>query len=72
MNFNDEFKKRLIENNFDLMNGQTIQVTTDKEIIPKYFMPIDNIDGMKQAVAHDIDQNNIGQLLGKRKDRGDE
>jgi hypothetical protein len=47
LNFNDEFKKRLIENNFDLMNGQTIQVTTDKDSIPKYFIPIDNIEGMK-------------------------
>ena len=60
MNFNDEFKKRLIENNFDLMNGQTIQVTTDKDAIPKHFLPIDNIESMKKAVQMDIDQNNIG------------
>ena len=53
------------------MNGSTIQVTTDRENIPKYFIPIDNIEAMKQAVAHDIDQNNLGQLLGKRKDRDD-
>lgn len=47
INFNDEFKKRLIENNFDLMNGHTIKVTTDKDAIPKYFVPIENLEGMK-------------------------
>lgn len=56
VNFNEEFKRRLIENNFDLMNGKTIQVTTDREQIPQFFVPIDNLEGMKQAVSQDMEQ----------------
>ena len=51
LHFNEEYRKRLIENNFDLMNGMTIQVTTKKEAIPKYFMPLDNLAEVKAAVA---------------------
>jgi len=47
IHFNEEFRKRLIENNFDLMNGNTIHVTTNKDAIPKYFVPMDNIAEIK-------------------------
>jgi len=70
--YNDEFRRRIVENNFDLMNGLTIQVVTNKETIPKHFLPLDNMDEMKAAVASDLDQNNLGLLLQqtqKRKER---
>ena len=38
------------------MNGKTIQVTTDREQIPQFFAPIDNLEGMKQAVSQDMEQ----------------
>jgi len=63
IHFNEECRKRLIENNFDLMNGSTIHVTTSKDAIPKYFVPMDNIAEIKQAVAQDLDQNNLNLLL---------
>jgi hypothetical protein len=36
-NMSEEYRRRIIENNFELMNGQTIQVTTDSKKVPKYF-----------------------------------
>lgn len=30
LTFNEDYRKRLVENNFELMNGTTIQVTCDK------------------------------------------
>lgn len=53
---NEEFRKRLIENNFDLMNGVTIQVVTSRGAIPSHFVEMDDLDQIKSAVAHDLDQ----------------
>jgi hypothetical protein len=36
-NMSEEYRRRLIENNFEIMNGATIQVTTDPLKIPPYF-----------------------------------
>jgi hypothetical protein len=36
-NMSEDYRRRIIENNFELMNGQTIQVTTDPKKVPKYF-----------------------------------
>jgi hypothetical protein len=47
-------------------------VTTDKNLIPKYFQPLDNLDEVKAAVASDMEGNNLNQLLNstqKRKER---
>lgn len=51
MAFSEDYRKRLIENNFELMNGTTIQVTCDKKQIPKYFVSLDNLEDIKAAVA---------------------
>lgn len=72
VNYSEEYRKRLIENNFDLMNGTTIQVTTDKSMIPKHFVMLDNRDELKAAVSMDIEGNNLNNLLNqsqKRKDK---
>lgn len=54
------------------MNGSTIQVTTDKSLIPKHFIPLDNYIEMKNAISQDMEGNNLTTLLTqttKRKDR---
>ena len=51
LNLNEEYRHRLVENNFDLMNGQTIQVTTNRDQIPHNFLPLDDLDQLKQAIA---------------------
>ena len=58
-----DYRKRLVESNFDLMNGSTIHVTTDKSVVPKYFILLDNLDEMKQAVTQDMEGNNLSTLL---------
>lgn len=50
-NYNVEYRRRLIENNFELMNGNTIQVTTDPMKVPKFFKRLENQQAMKDAVA---------------------
>ena len=44
LNLNEEYRQRLVESNFDLMNGITIQVTTNRENIPKNFLALDDLD----------------------------
>jgi hypothetical protein len=51
LNFNEDYRRRLIESNFELMNGITIQVTTDAMKIPKNFLRLDNLQEIKLAVA---------------------
>lgn len=63
MAYSEDYRKRLIENNFELMNGTTIQVTCDKSQIPKYFMTLDNLDEIKAAVAQDMENGNLNMLL---------
>lgn len=41
------------------MNGFTIQVATDINLIPKYFLPLDNLEEMKNAVTQDMEGNNL-------------
>jgi hypothetical protein len=45
------------------MNGSTINVTVDKSLIPKYFIPMDDLEHMKQAVVEDMEGNNLTALL---------
>lgn len=70
--FSAEYRKRLIENSFDIMNGTTIHVTSNPDLIPKSFLPINNLEEMKQAVTQDMEGNNLNLLLNqtaKRKER---
>lgn len=45
------------------MNGSTIQVATDKNLIPKHFLPLEDIQEMKQAISLDMEGNNLSLLL---------
>jgi hypothetical protein len=62
----------MIENNFELMNGNTIQVTSDPMKVPKFFLRLDNMKALKEAVAIEMDQATMnqgvaqGSILGKR------
>lgn len=70
--FSAEYRKRLIENSFDIMNGTTIHVTSNPDLIPKGFLPINDLEEMKQAVTQDMEGNNLSLLLNqtaKRKER---
>ena len=51
----EEFRRRIIENNFELMNGQTIQVTTDPNKVPKFFKVLDSIRALKEAVLEEME-----------------
>lgn len=51
----EEYRRRIIENNFELMNGQTIQVTTDTNKIPRSFLRLDNLMAIKDAVKEEMD-----------------
>jgi len=47
-----------------LMNGTTISVTTNKNLIPKYFKILDDRKEIKAAVSEDMEgNNNLNQLL---------
>lgn len=59
----EEYKRKIIESNFDIMNGHTINVIVDKSLIPKYFIPMNNLEDMKQAVVEDMEGNNLTALL---------
>lgn len=62
-NYSEEYRRKLIDNNFDMMKGATIQVTTDKSLIPKHFEILDNYNEMKEAVTQDMEGNNLSMLL---------
>jgi hypothetical protein len=55
MTYSEEYRRRLIDNNFELMNGTTIQVTTDPSKIPKYFVKLEDLNQLKAAVAQEMD-----------------
>ena len=54
-NMSEEYRRRIIENNFELMNGQTIKVTTDPNKVPKYFQRLDSIRALKDAVNEEME-----------------
>lgn len=54
-----DYKRKIIENNFELMNGSTIVVTTEESEIPKHFKPIENLEELKKVVNLDMDGHNF-------------
>lgn len=65
----EDYRRRIIENNFDLMNGNTIHVTTDPNKIPKYFVRLDNLEQLKAAVSQAVDNGgSINLLLAAKSD----
>ena len=60
---NEEYRRRLIDNNFELMNGSTIIVTTDPNKIPKYFIKLDNLEQLKAAVSQEMDNGGSLNLV---------
>lgn len=46
------------------MNGTTIQVTTEQSKVPKGFLPLNNLDEIKAAVALEMgSEGNLGLML---------
>ena len=51
----EDFRKRMIENNFELMNGSTIVVVTSLMKIPKHFLPLNNLQAIREAVSEEME-----------------
>jgi hypothetical protein len=53
----------VIENNLSLMNGYTVSVVTNINMIPRNFKVIDDLEQMKATVSEDMGQNNLSFLI---------
>ena len=49
-NMSEEYRRKIIENNFELMNGTTISVTTDPNKVPMYFQRLNDLRALKLSV----------------------